>query len=123
MPDLSQSYKGLVLLLCVPAVYCVLVLFGRRLKRQHGVKLGWLYHLFSLSLAVYAPAVLLGLPWTFLRHLGAVVIMLSSAVIIALVDRFLWEVYFQSRYGAAVPKFLTELVRLLILALAAFLVL
>jgi small-conductance mechanosensitive channel/CRP-like cAMP-binding protein len=123
MPELAQSYKGLVLLITFPGLYCVLLLFGRRLKRQHGVRLGWLYHLFSLSVALYVPAVALALPWTFLRHLGAAVIVLTSTVIIAIVDRYLWEVYFQERHGVTVPKFLTELVRLMILAIAIFLVL
>ncbi|HZR16733.1 MAG TPA: mechanosensitive ion channel family protein [Verrucomicrobiae bacterium] len=123
MPELTQSYRGLVFLLGAPGLYLLLVWFGRRLKRQHGVKLGWLYHLFSLGLAAYLPAVLLGFPWTFLHHLGAAVIVLASTVVIALVDRYLWEVYFQGHHGATVPKFLTELVRFLILAVAVFLVL
>lgn len=123
MPELTQSTRGLVFLLAAPGLYCALVWFGRRLKRQHGVRLGWFYHLFALSLSWYLPAVLLGFSWSYLRHLGAAVIILSSTVVIALVDRYLWEVYFQSHQGASVPKFLTELVRLLILAVAVFLVL
>jgi small-conductance mechanosensitive channel len=123
MPELAQSYKGLVFALTIPALYCLLVLSGRRLKRQHGVRLGWLYHLFALSLAVYVPAVALHFPLTFLRHLGAAVIVLTSTVIIPVVDRYVWELYFQDGHGVTVPKFLTELVRLMILALAIFLVL
>jgi hypothetical protein len=38
-----------------------LVLLGRFLKRRHGVRLGWLYQLFALSLAVFFPALLLGM--------------------------------------------------------------
>src|SRR5260370_627963 len=123
MPEFAQSYKGLLFAITVPGLYCVLVLFGRRLKRRHGVRLGVLYHLFALSLALYVPAVALDMRWTFVRHLGAAVIVLSSTVIIAIVDRYVWELYFQARHGVTVPKFLTELVRLMILALAIFLVL
>jgi small-conductance mechanosensitive channel len=123
MPDFLQSNKVLVLAISAPGLYCLLVLFGRRLKRQHGVRLGWFYHLFSLGLAFYAPAAILGFPWAFMHHLGAAVIVLAAIVIIAIVDRYLWEIYFQNRHGVAVPKFLTELVRFMILALAVFLVL
>jgi small-conductance mechanosensitive channel/CRP-like cAMP-binding protein len=39
------------------------------------------------------------------------------------VDRYVWDLYFHHRHGVAVPKFLTEVARLVILALAIFLVL
>src|SRR5690242_11622623 len=124
MPGKAQSYQSLVLLaVAVPGLYWVLVLFGRRLKRRHGVWLGWFYHLFSLSLALYVPALALDLPWAFTRHLGAAVIILSSTVLIALADRYLWELHFKERHGVMVPKFLSELGRLVILTVAIFLVL
>ena len=123
MPEISQGYRGLVLVLAVPALYCLLVLSGRQLKRRHGVRLGWLYHLFALSLAFYLPAVILGFPWSFLHHLGAAVILLTATVIIPIVDRYVWELYFQGRHGVLVPKFLTEVMRFVILAVAVFLVL
>src|SRR6266568_747115 len=106
MPELTQSYKGLVLAMTVPGLYCLLVLFGRRLKRQHKVQFGWLYHVFALSVAFYVPALALGFKWTFLHHLGAAVIILSATVMIAVVDRYLWGFYFQERHGVRVPKFL-----------------
>src|SRR2546430_1451004 len=113
MPELTEGYKGLVLILSVPGLYCLMVLFGRRLKRQHGVRLGWLYHLFALSLAIFAPAMVLHLPWPFLQHLGAAVVILGATFVIALVDRYLWELYFQKRHGVSVPKFLAEIGRLI----------
>ena len=123
IPEFAQSHKGWLLAVCAPCLYTLLVLFGRRLKRRHGVRLGFLYHLFAVSLAVYAPAALLNFPWPFLRHLGALSIVLSSTVVIAVIDRYVWEVHFRSRQGVTVPKFLTELVRVIILASAVFLVL
>ena len=123
MPELTDGYKDLILVLAVPGLYCLMVLGGRRLKRQHGVQLGWLYHLFSLGLALYLPALLLNLNWGFIRHLGAAVVVLGAFVFIALVDRYLWELYFQQRHRVKVPKFLTEVVRLAILVVAIFFVL
>jgi small-conductance mechanosensitive channel len=101
-----------------------MVLAGRRLKRHHGVRLGWLYHLFSLCMAVYVPALLLNPDWAFIRHLGAAVAILGACVSIALVvDRYLWELYFQQRHQVKVPKFLTEVLAVAILIVAIFLVL
>src|SRR2546428_7118243 len=112
-----------MLAVATPGLYCLLLLAGRQLKRRHGVRLGWLYHLFALGLAVYLPALLLNLQWPFLRHLGAAVVILGATFIIALVDRYIWDLYFQARHGVTVPKFLTEVVRLAILVVAIFLVL
>src|ERR1039457_6256800 len=123
MQELTEGYKDLILVLAVPGLYCLMVLTGRRLKRHHGVRLGWLYHLFSLSLAVYLPALLLKLNWAFLRHLGAAAVILGACVIIALVDRYLWELYFQQRHRVKVPKFLTQVAGVIILIVAIFLVL
>jgi small-conductance mechanosensitive channel len=123
MPELTQGYKNLILVLAVPGLYCLMVLAGRRLKRHHGVRLGWLYHLFSLCLAVYVPVLLLNFEWGFVKHLGAAVIVLGSFVVIAVVDRYLWELYFQQRLHVQVPKLLTEVVRFIILMVAVFLVL
>src|ERR1035438_2604114 len=123
MPERTAGYKDLILVLAVPGLYCLLVLAGRRLKRHHGVRLGWLYHLFALGLALYVPALLLNLNWSYLRHIGAAVIVLGSFVLIAVVDRYLWDLYFEQRHRVRVPKLLTEVVRFAILIVAVFLVL
>jgi small-conductance mechanosensitive channel/CRP-like cAMP-binding protein len=123
MPELSENWKWTLLILIVPALYWVLVIAGKRLKRSQGVRLGWLYHLFALCLSTYATARLVGLHVAPLRHLGAAVVVLGAMFLIALVDRYVWDLYFQKRHGVIVPKFLTEVVRLIILILAVFLVL
>ncbi|HWX21546.1 MAG TPA: mechanosensitive ion channel family protein [Candidatus Binatia bacterium] len=123
MPELPDGYKGLLMGLLVPGLYCLMVVVGRRLKRKHGVRLGVVYHLFALSLAVCLPAILLGVQWVFLRPLCGVVVVLGSLVVISLVDRYLWELYLFDVHRVVVPKFLRELVRIGILVLAIFLVL
>src|SRR5437764_12470225 len=123
MPQLTLGYKELLFALSVPGLYCLLVLGGCRLKRKHGVRLGVLYHLFALCLAVYAPALYLDLPWTFLHHLGAAVVVLGATFLIALVDRYLFDLYLQKRHGVTVPKFLTDIIHAAIILIAIFLVL
>jgi len=123
MQNLAEGYRDFILALSVPGIYCALVLAGRRLKRQHGVRLGLLYHGFALALAVYVPALILDLPWAFLRHLGAAVVILGAIVLIAVVERYVFELYFRERHKVTIPKFLIELVRIIIVVIAVFLVL
>src|SRR4051794_40051535 len=98
MGDLSTGYRDLLLVLAVPGLYCLMVLLGRRLKRRHGVRLGYLYHLFSLGLAICVPARLFDVDFPYRRDLGAFTSILGAIFVIALVDRYVWELYFQQRH-------------------------
>jgi small-conductance mechanosensitive channel len=113
----------LLFVLAVPGLYFLMVLLGRRLKRRHGVKLGWPYHLFGLGCALYFPANLLEPKWPIVVHLGEATAILGAVFLIALVDRYVWELYFKQKLNVDVPKFLTEVVRIAILLLIVFLVL
>lgn len=123
MPELPDTYKDIAFALSVPGLYSLMVLLGRRLKRKHGVRLGVLYHLFGICLAVFISGKLLELRWPFLHHLGAVTVLLGATFVIALVERYVWELYFQAHHGVVVPKFLTDVARLVILLIALFVVL
>jgi hypothetical protein len=120
---MNQATENLLLVLSAPGLYCLMVLLGRWLKRKKGVRLGWLYHLFSLALAVYLPASILEVNWAFMPHLAAATFLLGCVFLMALMDRYLWEWYFRDRNHVEVPKFLTEVARLAILIIAIFLVL
>lgn len=100
-----------------------MLLLGRWLKRKHSVQLGWLYHPFALGMAVYFSGLMLGLTWPFLQNAQWVTLILGSLFLIALVDRYVWELYFKQYHNIEVPKFLVEVVRLIILLFAVFLVL
>lgn len=123
MAPISEGLRDTLLILMVPGAYLLFVMLGRWLKRRHGVRLGVLYHFFAASLAVYVPAVALGMPWSFLRHLGAAIVILAAGFLIALVDRFVWDLYFLKHHGVKVPRFLVEVAGLAIVTIAAFLVL
>jgi small-conductance mechanosensitive channel/CRP-like cAMP-binding protein len=123
MGYLSEASKNLLLALAVPGLYCLMLLIGRRLKRVHRVRLGWSYHLFSLSLAALVVALVGGLGGPFLPHLIAVVATFGTLFLLALVDRYLWERHFKEGRGVDVPRFVTEIVRLAVLIIALFLVL
>ena len=121
--ELNWVTRDVLLALSVPGLYCLLLLFGRRLKRHHGVRLGWAYQLFAVCFALYAPALILEFNWPFIRHLGALTVLLGALFFIALVDRYIWDLYFLQRHHVKVPKFLSELARLIILVVTLFLVL
>ena len=55
-------------------------------------------------------------------HAGAALVLLSTAVVIALVDRYLWDLYFEQRRQTVIPKFLREMVALVIFLIALLLV-
>lgn len=122
---MNEAVKDVLLVLAAPGLYCLMVLLGRWLKRKHGVRLGWLYHLFAIALSVYLPAFIFDRDrhWKFVPHLAAATFILGSVFLIAIIDRYIWEWYFKEKHHVEVPKFLTEVVRLAILVIAVFLVL
>src|SRR4051794_34901744 len=78
--------------------FFVALMFGRLLKRGAGVQLGALYQLFCLTLAFYAALVVYGVQTDWRNHVGAAAILLSSALLVALVDRYVWDWYFEKRH-------------------------
>src|SRR4029077_195780 len=97
--------------------------FGRFLKRRAGVQLGLPYQLFSLILAFYAALAVYGVQASWRVHVGAGVILLSTALVVALVNRYIWDLYFEQRKRTPIPHFLREVVGGIIFLLALFLVL
>src|ERR1700747_2892512 len=90
--------------------FFVAITIGRLLKRRSGVQLGVLYQLFCLTLAFYAALGVYGVPANLMNHIGAAVILLSSAFLVALVNRYVWDWYFESRKRTPIPHFLREVV-------------
>jgi len=130
--QLPPPYGDLVLLLSVPGLYCAMLLLGRRLKRRHGVRLGWPYHLFSLCVSIYFPATLFvgDIPFRFgsltveMRGaFGAMSFLLGAFFLVALVDRYIWDLYFRERHRVKIPKFLSEVVTLLIVTTSVIVIL
>ena len=81
---------------------------GRLLKRRAGVQLGMLYRLFCLILAFYASIAVYGVHASWRDHIGAAAILLSTALLVALVNRYLWDWYFEQRKKTPIPHFLRE---------------
>src|SRR5258708_3186581 len=128
MFEMPEKYRALILVCSIPGLYCLMLLLGRWLKRIHGVRLGWSYHLFALCLAIYFPAKLFDLrlslqlwgaePIPFRREVGALMCLLGAFFLLALVDRYIWDLYFRQKHRVKIPKFLIEVSTLLVITTA-----
>src|SRR5438094_2202053 len=83
---------------------------GRFLKRRAGVRLGLLFRLFCLVVAFYAAIAVYGVHAPCRNHVGAAVILLSTALVVALVNRYVWDLYFEKRRQTPIPHFLREVI-------------
>lgn len=120
--------KLLLLAVSVPVIFWLIVAFGRFLKKGTGVQLGAMYRLFCIAISVYLPLKMLRLDYSFesfdlRRELRALTILLSAFFVIALVQRYVWDGYFRRKRGTEIPKFLHELVALVIFVVSVTIVL
>jgi len=120
--------KLLIFAITMPVIYWLTVALGRFLKRGTGVKLGAMYRLFCIAISIYLPLKILRLDYNFdsidlRRELRAITILLSAFFLVALVQRYVWDGYFRKKRGMEVPKFLHELVALVIFLVSLMVVL
>jgi small-conductance mechanosensitive channel/CRP-like cAMP-binding protein len=127
-----DSQQWIAVALSFLLIYIVTLTIGRILKHRAGVKLGVLYQFLCLALAIYVPLTLLKITpstegaddrFNFLRELGVVTFFLGVIFFLALLQRYFWELYFQKSKGIVVPKFVIQVVGLVIFIVAMLLVL
>ena len=92
------------------ATFFVAVGIGRFLKSRAGVRLGLLFRLFCLILAFYAAIAVYGVHASWRNHVGAAAILLSTALVVALINRYVWDFYFEKKRQTPIPHFLREVV-------------
>ncbi len=123
MVALSEPQRAFATVAVFIVTFFVTLSLGRLLKRRAGVPFGIFFQLFALALAFYAAVWVYGIDLRWRNHAGAALTLLSTGVIIALLDRYLWDLYFEQRRQTVIPKFLRELVALIIFLIALLLVL
>src|SRR5438876_3897738 len=96
---------------------------GRFLKRRAGVRLGLLFRLFCLTLAFYTAIAVYGVHASWRNHVGAAAILLSTALVVALVNRYVWDLYFEQKRQTLIPHFLREVIGGIIFLIALLFVL
>jgi small-conductance mechanosensitive channel len=107
---LSEAERDAITAIVFIGTFFVAVTIGRFLKRRAGVRLGLLFRLFCLTLAFYAALAVYGVHAPWRNHVGAAVILLSTALVVALVNRYVWDLYFEKRRQTPIPHFLREVI-------------
>ena len=123
LTQLLQTQRPLVTALIFIATFYGALTIGRLLKRRSGVRLGILFQLFCLTLAFYAALSFYGVRGGWRDHVGAAVVLLSTAFVVALLNRYVWDFYFEKRRQTVIPHFLREVVAIAIFVTALLLVL
>src|SRR6266852_6201938 len=121
--SLLETQRTAITVVIFIGTFFAALTIGRILKRRAGVRLGILYQLFCLTLAFYTALAAYGVHTTWRNHLGAAAILLSTAFVFALVNRYIFDLYFERRRQITIPHFLREVVALLILLIALLFVL
>src|SRR2546427_4339163 len=106
----SEAERDAITVIVFIATFFVSLVIGRFLKRRAGVRLGLLFRLFCLILAFYAAIAAYGVHASWRRHVGAAVILLSTALVVALINRYIWDFYFEKKRQTPIPHFLREVV-------------
>src|SRR5438067_1060711 len=106
----SEAERDAITAVVFIGTFFVAVGVGRFLKRRAGVRLGLVFRLFSLALAFYAAIVVYGVHASWRRHVGAAAILLSTALVVALINRYVWDFNFEKKRQTPIPHFLREVV-------------
>src|SRR5207244_12633966 len=77
-------------------------------RRCAGVRLGLSFRFFCLILPFYAAVAVYGVHAPWRNHVGAALILLSTAVVVALVNRYVWDFYFEKKRHTPIPHFLRK---------------
>jgi len=120
---LPETERDAITVVVFVGTFFVAVAIGRFLKRRAKVRLGFLFRLFCLTLAFYAALAFYGVHAPWRNHVGAAVILLSTALVVALVNRYVWDLYFEQKRQTLIPHFLREVIGGLIFLIALLFVL
>jgi small-conductance mechanosensitive channel/CRP-like cAMP-binding protein len=118
MFNLPDTQRALVAVAVFIVTFFVTQTIGRLLKRGTGVRLGVLYQFFCFLLGLYASLTVYGVHAPWRDHIGAAAIFFSTALLVALINRYIWDLYFEKRRQTTIPHFLREVVAGVIVLIA-----
>ncbi|MEY2491263.1 MAG: hypothetical protein QOH24_214 [Verrucomicrobiota bacterium] len=118
-----ETQRAIATVLAFFGTYFVALTIGRFLKRRARVPLGLAFQIFCLALAFYIGMRTYGVRADLGNHVGAALVLLSTAIVVALLDRYLWDAYFEQRKQTPIPKLLREMAALFIFLIALLIVL
>ncbi len=120
---LSEAERDAITVIVFIGAFFGALTVGRFLKRRAGVRLGLLFRLFCLALAFYTAIAVYGVHASWRNHVGAAAILLSTALVVALVNRYVWDFYFEKKRQTPIPHFLREVIGGIIFLVALLFVL
>src|ERR1041384_5731042 len=103
---LSEAERDAITVVVFIGTFFITLVIGRFLKHRAGVRLGLLFRLFCLILAFYAAITVYGVQASWRNHVGAAAILLSTALFVALINRYVWDFYFEKKRQTHIPHFL-----------------
>ncbi|MDQ6938587.1 MAG: mechanosensitive ion channel family protein [Verrucomicrobiota bacterium] len=118
-----EQEKPLATFAVFVGVYLISLAIGRFLKRRAGVPFGILYQLFCLTLAFFVAVSLWDVHASWRGHVGSILALLSTGVVVALLDRYLWDYYFEKRRQIVIPRLLRDTVAMFLFLIVLLLVL
>ena len=107
---IPEAERDAITVIVFIGTFFIAVGIGRFLKQRAGVRLGLLFRLFCLILAFYAAIAVYGVHASWRNHVGSAVILLSTALVVALINRYVWDFYFEKKRHTPIPHFLREVV-------------
>src|SRR6266581_2707065 len=107
---IPEAERDAITVIVFIGTFFIAVGIGRFLKGRAGVRLGLLFRLFCLILAFYAAIAVYGVHARWRNHVGAAAILLSTALVVALTNRYVWDFYFEKKRQTPIPHFLREVV-------------
>src|SRR5205085_11738183 len=119
----TSSQRGAATVVVFILTYFVALTLGRFFKRRARVPLGFFFQIFCLTLAFYAAITVYGVQANWRNHVGAALVLLSSILVVAFVNRYLWDFYFEKKRQTPIPHFLREVFALIIFLIALLIVL
>src|SRR5213596_2991087 len=120
---LSEAERDAMTVIVFIGTFFGALAVGRFLKRRAGVRLGLLFRLFCLTLAFYTAIAVYGVHAPWRNHVGAAAVLLSTALVVALVNRYVWDLYFEQKRQTLIPHFLREVIGGIIFLIALLFVL
>ncbi len=121
--NLPATERAALTVVVFVAAYFATLTIGRILKRRAGVSLGLPFQLFCITVAFYVALGFYGLHVSWRDHVDAVAILLTTAFIVALIDRWLWDAYFEKKRQTPIPQFLRQVVALFIYLISLLIIL
>src|SRR5215471_3518241 len=119
----TEAERDAITVVVFIATFLVALVIGRFLKRRAGVQLGLFFRLFCLVIAFYAAITVYGVHAAWRNHVGTAAILLSTALAVALVNRYVWDFYFEKKRQTPIPHFLREVAGGIIFLIVLLLVL